>query len=539
MFSASVPATDQGFFDRVEERQRLRQSIAQLESGVPRWLCLVGPRKIGKTSLLLQVARELGADAKHARTVGVVVVDVLDTMPVSTEFFRTLALQTLEVAWSAEAGASLRALARDPTAFRGALSGTRTFAGMPAELRNFLLDLPTHPAADTGFVRACLELPEKLAVFLGRPFVVAIDEFQELAGLAQVKKGSDPLPLMRSVWQRHKRVGYVVSGSGRSLLVKLATSEHSPFFQHFALMDVGPFSEADSVELLVRASADRGPITPELARQVFRAVGGHPFYLQVMGEAMTDKAAGAPDERTLKESLQQELFSRTGRLALYFANEFQRLVGRATTLAATLESLAQGPRRLTDVAKDIGAPTGATLNYLDRLGDAVVKTQSGLYALADPVFGLWLGWRRPGGTVLPMTLVGSEGERAVAEHLARLGFELVYQSRGSRGAFDLLATRGSAQLGVQVKCKPMPLRFGKGEWNRMEADASRYGWRWAVAAVAKDANAGQVFLLDPGLAKRGAAISLDARARIDNVLVWLESASRRLSRKARSSYGGR
>ena len=48
-------------------------------------------------------------------------------------------------------------------------------------------------------------------------------------------------------------------------------------------------------------------------------------------------------------------------------------------------------------------------------------------------------------------------ERVVAEHLARSGFELVYQSRGSRGAFDLLATRGAQQLGVQVKRSPLPL----------------------------------------------------------------------------------
>ena len=536
MFSASVPVTDQGFFGRVQERQRLRQTIAQLEAGRPRWLCLVGPRKIGKTSLLLEVAREIAAAGNKAGAVGIVVVDVLDTMPVSAEFFRTLALQTLDVAWSAETGTSLRALARDPAAYRAALSGAQAFAKLPAELRSFLLELPLLPGGDAGFVRACVELPEQLAALFGRHFVVAIDEFQELAGLASVRKGSDPLPLMRSVWQRHKRVGYIVSGSARSMLVELATSEHSPFFQHFAMMDVGPFTEEDSIDLLVRASADRGPIAPDLARQIFHAIGGHPFYLQVMGEAMCEKAGGAPDERTLKESLQQELFSRTGRLALYFANEYQRLVGRATTLAATLDGLAQGPRRLTDVAQAIGAPTGATLNYLERLGDAVVRTKAGLHALADPVFGLWLGWRRPGGTVLPMTLVGSEGERAVAEHLARLGFELVYQSRGSRGAFDLLATRGSAQLGVQVKCKTLPLRFGKGEWDRMEADARRYGWRWAVAAVAPD---GGVSLLDPALGKRGAAVTLDARARIENSLAWLDGADPQSAKKGSRSRTAR
>ena len=38
-----------------------------------------------------------------------------------------------------------------------------------------------------------------------------------------------------------------------------------------------------------------------------------------------------------------------------------------------------------------------------------------------------------------MTIVGDEAEQAVAAFLAGLGFDLVYQSRASRGAFDLLA----------------------------------------------------------------------------------------------------
>jgi hypothetical protein len=382
-----------------------------------------------------------------------------------------------------------------------------------------LLELPLLSSAGTDFVRTCLELPELLATVADRHLVVAIDEFQELAGLSSSKKGGDPLPLMRSVWQRHQRVGYVVSGSSRSLLVELATSEHSPFFQHFTLMDVGPFGEDDAVELLVQASADRDGIAPELARQVFHTVGGNPFYLQVVGEALTGH--GPPDARALKECLQHELFSRTGRLALYFEGEYQRLVGRATTLAAALDGLAQGPQRLTDVAQRIGTPTGAALNYLGRLGDAVVRTEAGLYALADAVFGLWLRWRQPGGSALPMTLVGDEGEKAAAAHLARLGFELVYQSRGSRGAFDLLATRGSAQLGVQVKRKALPLRFAKAEWNRMAADARRYGWLWAVAAV--DAE-GKVRMLDPGCAGHGKGVTLGEDAVVENVLRWIDTA---------------
>jgi hypothetical protein len=66
--------------------------------------------------------------------------------------------------------------------------------------------------------------------------------------------------------------------------------------------------------------------------------------------------------------------------------------------------------------------------YLERVGDAVRKRDDGRYELDDPVLGLWLRWRRPGGTVVPMTVIGDAAERDVATLLAPMGFDLVYQS---------------------------------------------------------------------------------------------------------------
>ncbi len=122
--------------------------------------------------------------------------------------------------------------------------------------------------------------------------------------------------------------------------------------------------------------------------------------------------------------------------------------------------------------------------------------------------------------MVPMTVLGEDAERAVAEHLARSGFELVYQSRASRGAFDLLATRGARQLGVQVKRSKIPLRVPHAEWSRMEADADRFGWRWIVAVVSAD---GAVTLLDPGRATRGREVQVGARAAIDNIVAWVDA----------------
>jgi Holliday junction resolvase len=118
-----------------------------------------------------------------------------------------------------------------------------------------------------------------------------------------------------------------------------------------------------------------------------------------------------------------------------------------------------------------------------------------------------------------MTLVGDDAERTVAAALSEMGFDLVYQSRASRGAFDLIAARGAVQLGLQVKRSDLPLRFTRHAWSRMEAEAARLGWVWIVAAVDRQ---GKLTLLDPARARKREEARLDEAAAVHDLLLWLD-----------------
>jgi hypothetical protein len=52
---------------------------------------------------------------------------------------------------------------------------------------------------------------------------------------------------LRSAWQKHRRVAYVVSGSARGLMTDLVASSRSPFFGHFALLEIDAFADADAI----------------------------------------------------------------------------------------------------------------------------------------------------------------------------------------------------------------------------------------------------------------------------------------------------
>ena len=507
MFRSSSPVSSAGFHDRDRELAQVLEAFASLEHGAPKWLAIVGQRKVGKTSLLIEAGR-------RARGVHVAILDVFERAPLDLEVFRLLAARALDALLAEEAGGSLASRLHAPSEFRALLHAAPSLRSVPAALRtdlDRLVDEPPSPPV----LRRWLDLPEDLCRALDRRLVLAIDEVQELATLDRAR--FDPFPSMRAAWQRHERVAYVISGSAESTLRELVTSRRSPFFQHFHLFELGDFAQKDAIALLVDASPEGRKIPRAVAARIVEVVGGHPFYLQMVGEAFC--AEEPPyDDTTLKPVLQNLLFSRTGRLALYFENEYARLVGKASTAAATLQAVAQhGPVRLTEIARHIGASTASTARYVERLGEALVRDDAGLYRLRDALFSTWVRWRSPGGTVVPMTVLGDEAERAVAAVLADLGFDLVYQSRASRGAFDLLALRGPHQLGLQLKRSPFPLRFGKREWSRMQADAKRWGWRWAIASV----DEGQVRVLDPRRARVGREVRIDATAAIPNVLRWI------------------
>ncbi len=511
MFRTNQPVTRGAFYDRDAELDRLSGLAEALREGAPQWLAILGARKIGKSSLLLETSRR----AAHP-DLRFVLIDATEGVPISAEFFRRYALRTLDAAWSEDLGASLEVLAAPPGGYLTAVTGIPAMSELDRGLRSLILELP-RLTFDPAVIRHFLDLPESLSTILGCRFIVAIDEFQELGLLNGQRHRVEPFSVMRSVWQKHQRTAYVISGSGRSMLRALIASKTSPFFQHFDVLELGPLPEPEAIRLLTEASPVERRIPRAMAQEVVAVVGTHPFYVQLIGEAMTRREPPYNTE-VLKGVLQDQLFSRSGRLSLYFQMEFDRLVGRSTYLAAVLNTLAGGPARLGDIARAIGSQPGHASGYIERLGDAVLKRPDGQYQLDDPTFALWLRWRQPGGSALPMTLIGDEAEREVATLLAKAGFELVYQARASRGAFDILATRGAHQLGIQVKRSPLPLRFQRREWNRMEADARRFGWRWLIASVGQE---GSVTFLDPAKGRKGKEVRLTTEAKVENILSWL------------------
>ena len=100
VFRSSAPVTAAGFYDREQALHLVLEAFAALAAGAPRWLAIVGPRKVGKTSLLLEAARQAPSG------IDVAVIDVFERTQLDLEIFRLLSVRALD-AILARAGAAI------------------------------------------------------------------------------------------------------------------------------------------------------------------------------------------------------------------------------------------------------------------------------------------------------------------------------------------------------------------------------------------------------------------------------------------------
>jgi Holliday junction resolvase/AAA+ ATPase superfamily predicted ATPase len=495
-FQTSTPVTGEAFFDREDELRRLGEAIRDIRRGVPRYCAVLGSRKIGKSSLLSELKRR----SEEVQNVVIVLIDCYESAVDAVTFFEDLMVATIDeflLKTGRTSETDLLGGAREDDLRFGAAVGRIQALGVPSlsAACETLLGIRAGGGRHRERFRAAADLPESLGSDTGLKFVVIFDEFQECAKLNEFKlvkeAVGDVFAFLRARWQRHRNVCYYLSGSEITLLQKIIQSETSPFFQHFSTLTLEPFDRANAAALCRELFAASGRTLPgSLVNQLIDFTAGHPFYLQVLGEELCARAKGPKIPSPLfKEVVQDVLFANAGRLWLYFSAYFERHVKSSTSLAKTLSALAAGNRRVTDIARELGQATGVVSSWLSRLldMDLIGKSPDG-YVFRDPTFELWIrGTRTHERAAIAPSLLGDQAEKAVASKLAAEGFRLVYQSRASRGAFDLLAILNSHQVGLQVKkSKKSTCYISRTEHDRMVEWGKRLGWKPILCLYAND-----------------------------------------------------
>jgi uncharacterized protein len=287
------------FFDRVEEKKRI---VDVLQGGNN--LVLIAPRRYGKSSLVLQAAKELQKQGHRCI--------YFDFMSVySRESFAdtyTRAILKMETNWQ-----------KILKQISGVLKGIRPVVSLnPQGQAEFSLNYDDSTISDYS-LESVLDLPETIATDKN-PLVVIMDEFQEISKL----NGESFENLLRSRIQHHKNVRYLFLGSRTHMLNDMFNNKNRPFYHSAMTMSIGALPKPETIQFIrERFSVGHLDIADTTIELIIQKAGAIPYYIQFLAAEIwqyarnqdipvTDKLVDICAENilTLKNDYYLELFQR-------------------------------------------------------------------------------------------------------------------------------------------------------------------------------------------------------------------------------------
>lgn len=258
-FKFGKEVSGQEFYDRTDSFNNLYRKLSGGSSNV----VMYAPRRYGKTSLVKKVLARFAEDK------------------IPTIYFDLNKVETVERFCEEYASAIYAAAGRTAAALEGLtrylshLHPTISLGGdAPVEIKFEYGAKMTQTS-----VSSVLDLAERIASeSIGKPLVVAFDEFQEIARLSQ------ELPLegiFRSCIQAHHNVRYLFLGSKTHMLKRMFGDKTRPFYKSAATVRLPKPPDVESAAFVKsRFAARQIGIDDKEAQHIVAESANIPYYLQ-------------------------------------------------------------------------------------------------------------------------------------------------------------------------------------------------------------------------------------------------------------------
>src|SRR5256886_784099 len=251
-----VPAAD-----LVGREAYLRRLIERLEDG--QHVLISGPRRIGKTSIIVEALRRIRRHGGH--TAYVDCLGATDIRGLGERLADAILMNLSGVERSFEQAKAIAA-------------GMQPTVKVKYEHVELALQLARETNAQR-FFEGALDLPQGLAKRLGKRVVVVLDEFQ-----AAGRRGPRVFDVMRTRFQAHRGTSYAFLGSEQGILEELFSAKGHAFYRFAVPLDLTvagghPFGidPDDGLEYLrAKFAAKRLSLDDASVDRLLDATGGHP-----------------------------------------------------------------------------------------------------------------------------------------------------------------------------------------------------------------------------------------------------------------------
>lgn len=374
-FPFETPIAAEALIDRRAELELLSQAAAERVH-----IRLAGPRRFGKTSLLLAHAARLRGSG--FRTVHVDMYGVTSLGEVCVRI------------------ASSYARLND-SRLRGHLDSLGARLGMSLTAAGPGLTLgPRHvppPESTQTAAAELLDLPLRLYQRDAIPTLVVFDEFQDL-----LTAGTSLDGLLRSHVQYHADAAvYIYAGSQPSLMRKVFSDRERPLYGQAEPLELGPLPQDDVLSELSERFDELGQDSAGALAPLVLTAAGHPQRTMLLAHLLhRELSARELGGTTLTEGGSVDgiaLADAVVRRALSMTDEAHQAVwdGLSSGKKAVLAALADGDSPTgTTTARRIGlsrATLQSALRELGKEGQHVTRAEAGdPWRYVDPLLALWV-----------------------------------------------------------------------------------------------------------------------------------------------------
>jgi hypothetical protein len=371
VYGEVVPAA--AFIDRVAELNRL---VADLDAGQK--VFLISPRRYGKSSL---IRRALATMSRRGALTLEVTVSSFSSYVAFLEGYAR-ALVAAETRWE-------RARSWLQEAIRSAHAEMR-YAADASPLGAVTVSFPgVRSERDTSrLAQEVFALPARLAEIRRRKVIVALDEFQAIAGF----DGGAVEHTIRAAVQHQREVGYVFAGSEPSLMERML-GPRRPFYKAGPVMRLDKIP-ADEFAASIDARFKRSGITPEarLGAAIVELAGNLPYDVQRLAHEAWDELRAAGKRRATADDLHRTLRRLLAEQQTMFEALWQRLtlpqrgVLRAVVLQDGRELMSADAR----TRHRLGGPSTVQAALGALLRDDVIAREADRYVVVDSLLREWV-----------------------------------------------------------------------------------------------------------------------------------------------------
>ncbi len=358
--------SSKAFTNRIKESDKL---FYNLTSGIN--TTIISPRRWGKSSLVEKVFNQINKNEKGIKTV------VIDLFSVQSEeeFLELFAREVVKASasnWEEWIKTSKEIFKKIIPKISFGMDPQNEF-----NLSFELEDLIKHKDE-------ILDLPEVVAKKKKIQFIIALDEFQNIA----TYKNYEALEKnMRSKWQRQKNVTYCLYGSKRHMMTDIFDNSSKPFYRFGDIMLLERIAKDDWIKFITDSFKNTGKsISKKMAEIITELMKNHSWYVQQLSHYIWYQTQTETDVYDLNISLQELINANTP----LFQRDVESL---SKTQLNLLKAIAMRESKLTSVAVmkkyRLGTPRNVSKNKINLLKNDIINQVNGLFEFLDPVFELW------------------------------------------------------------------------------------------------------------------------------------------------------